>query len=48
MRCLQLFIASAFVLGQAAITQAISFATRVREIAGEAMASYELYLSTAG
>jgi hypothetical protein len=31
----QLFIASAFVLGQAAITQAISIATRVREIAGE-------------
>jgi hypothetical protein len=31
----QLFIASAFVLGQAAITQAISIATRVHEIAGE-------------
>ncbi len=31
----QLFIASAFVLGQAAITQAISIVTRVREIAGD-------------
>lgn len=31
----QLFIASAFVLGQAVITQAISIATRVREIAGD-------------
>jgi hypothetical protein len=31
----QLFIASAFVLGQAAITQAVSIATRVREIAGD-------------
>src|SRR5689334_9310458 len=30
----QLFIASAFILGQAAITQAISIATRVRAIAG--------------
>jgi hypothetical protein len=31
----QLFIASAFILSQAAITQAISIATRVREIAGD-------------
>src|SRR5262245_49249274 len=31
----QLFIASAFVLGQAAVAQAVSIVTRVRELAGQ-------------